>query len=76
MEEPITPALASDDDRDEGPEAAGSAKAIVTFVVAIAILSYAKDILLPLAIAALLAVIFTPVASRLERFVGLRVDSR
>ena len=75
MEEPTTPALASDDDRDDGPEAGGSAKAIVTFIVAIAILSYAKDILLPLAIAALLAVIFTPVASRLERFIGRFVSA-
>src|ERR1039457_2698602 len=75
MEEPITPALASDDDRDEGPEAGGSAKAIITFIVAIAILSYAKDILLPLAIAALLAVVFTPIASRLERFVGRFVSA-
>lgn len=70
MEEPIIPALASDDDRDEVPEAGGSGKAIIAFIVAIAVLSFGKDILLPLAIAALLAVVFTPIASRLERFVG------
>jgi predicted PurR-regulated permease PerM/methylmalonyl-CoA mutase cobalamin-binding subunit len=75
MEEPVTSSLVSDDDGDEGPETGGSAKAIITFVVAIAILSYAKDILLPLAIAALLAVVFSPTASHLERLVGRFVSA-
>jgi predicted PurR-regulated permease PerM/methanogenic corrinoid protein MtbC1 len=71
MEEPITTPIPSDDDRDEGPEeAGGSAKAVFAVIVAVAVLSLAKDILLPLAIAALLAVVFSPIASRLERFVG------
>src|SRR5713101_3793499 len=69
-EEPITPPLAPDDDRDERPETGGSGKAIIAFIIAVAVLSFAKDILLPLAIAALLAVVFTPIASRLEPFVG------
>src|SRR4029077_18388026 len=51
-------------------EASGSGKAVIAVIVAIAVLYVAKDILLPLAIAALLAVVFTPIASRLERFVG------
>ena len=70
MEEQITPALPSDDDRDERPEAGGTSKAILAFIVTIAVLSLGKDILLPLAIAALLAVVFSPIASRLERWVG------
>jgi predicted PurR-regulated permease PerM len=39
------------------------------------VLSYAKDILMPLTMAALLAVIFSPVASRLDRFVGRFVSA-
>jgi len=75
MEEQTTPALSSDDDQDDHPEAGGSAKAIITVIVAIALLSYAKDILLPLAIAALLAVVFSPIASQLERLVGRFVSA-
>ena len=72
MEGPITQELSLDHehDRDEEPEAGGSGKAVIAVIVAIAVLYVAKDILLPLAIAALLAVVFTPIASRLERFVG------
>jgi len=70
IQSPITQELSLDHDRDEEPEAGGSAKAIIAVIVAIAVLYVAKDILLPLAIASLLAVVFTPIASRLERFVG------
>ena len=71
-EGPITQELSLDHehDRDEEPETGGSAKGVIAVIVAIAVLYVAKDILLPLAIAALLAVVFTPIASRLERFVG------
>ena len=77
MEEPITqPLVLPDDDRDEGAqEGTGSAKAIVTFIIAVAVLSLGKDILLPLAVAALLAVVFSPIASRLEQLVGRFVSS-
>jgi len=75
MEEPTTQPLTLEEDRDEGPEAGGSAKGIIGFIVAVAVLSLAKDILLPLAIAALLAVVFSPIASGLERFVGRFVSA-
>jgi predicted PurR-regulated permease PerM len=48
----------------------GPATTIVAIIVAIVVLYLAKDILIPLAMATLLAVIFSPLASRLERFVG------
>src|SRR5713101_7259883 len=75
MEEPISSTLPSDDIHDEDPEAGGSAKGVIAFIVAIAVLYVAKDILLPLAIAALLAVVFAPIASRLEPFVGRLASS-
>ncbi len=75
MEEPISPELTSSEDRNDEPETGGSAKALITFIVAVAVLLYAKDILLPLAIAALLAVVFSPMASHMERFVGRFVSA-
>src|SRR5579863_5738187 len=75
MEEPTTQPLTMEEDRDEGPEVGGSAKGIIAFIVAVAVLSLAKDILLPLAIAALLAVVFSPIASRLEMLVGRFVSA-
>src|SRR5258707_1158569 len=75
MEGPISQELSLDDDRDEAWEAGGSAKGVIALIVAIAVLSLAKDILLPLAIAALLAAVFTPIASRLEMFVGRFVSA-
>jgi predicted PurR-regulated permease PerM/methylmalonyl-CoA mutase cobalamin-binding subunit len=48
----------------------GAAMPIVAIIVATLVLYFAKDILIPLTMAALLAVIFSPLASRLERFVG------
>jgi predicted PurR-regulated permease PerM/methanogenic corrinoid protein MtbC1 len=77
MEGPITQELSldHDHDRDEEPEAGGSAKAVIAVIVAIVVLSLAKDILLPLAIAALLAAVFTPIANRLESWVGRLLSS-
>ena len=44
-------------------------------IVTTAVLYFAKDILIPLAVASLLAVIFSPIAGRLERFVGCLASS-
>jgi predicted PurR-regulated permease PerM/methylmalonyl-CoA mutase cobalamin-binding subunit len=50
--------------------AAGGARTLLAIIVATAVLYFAKDILMPLAMAAILAVIFSNIASRLERFIG------
>lgn len=47
---------------------------IIGVIVATAVFWLARDLLLPLAMAAVLAVIFSPIASRLEGFIG-RVSS-
>ena len=44
-------------------------------IVTTVVLYFAKNILIPLAVASLLAVIFSPIASRLERFVGRLASS-
>jgi predicted PurR-regulated permease PerM/methanogenic corrinoid protein MtbC1 len=75
IESPITQELSLDHEPDEEPESGGAAKGVIVVIVAIAILYVAKDILLPLAIAALLAAVFTPIASRLEPIVGRLVSS-
>jgi predicted PurR-regulated permease PerM len=54
-------------DYDTAPSATGP---ILGIIVAAAVLYLAKDILMPLAMAAILAVIFSSIASRLERFIG------
>ena len=46
------------------------AQPLLAVIVTTAVLYFARDILIPLAVAVLLAVIFSPIASRLERFVG------
>ena len=43
---------------------------ILGVIVATGVLYAAKDLLLPMAMAAMLAVIFSPIASRLEKFIG------
>jgi predicted PurR-regulated permease PerM/methylmalonyl-CoA mutase cobalamin-binding subunit len=50
--------------------AAGGARSLLGIIIATAVLYFAKDILMPLAMAAILAVIFSNIASRLERFIG------
>ena len=57
-------------ERDERRVREGAATPIVAIIVATVVLYFAKGILIPLTMAALLAVIFSPLASRLERFVG------
>src|SRR5216683_3721451 len=47
----------------------------VAVIVATAVLFFAREVLLPIAVAMVLAVIFSPIATRLERFVGRFVGS-
>jgi predicted PurR-regulated permease PerM/methanogenic corrinoid protein MtbC1 len=54
----------------EGLDGHSSAGPVVAIIVATLVLSFAKDILVPLTMAAMLAVIFSPIACRVERFVG------
>jgi predicted PurR-regulated permease PerM/methylmalonyl-CoA mutase cobalamin-binding subunit len=65
-----TAPLAVELERDESHVREGAATPIVAIIVATVVLYFARDILIPLAMATLLAVIFSPLASRLERFVG------
>jgi len=62
--------LKADEDRHETPAQAGASQPILAIVISTAVLYFAKDIFIPLAIASLLAVIFSPVAGRLEHFIG------
>ncbi len=61
--------LASQEDHDDGSEG-GISRPIIAFIVATVVLYLGKDLLLPLAMAAILAVAFSPLASRLEPLVG------
>ncbi|MGH7987678.1 MAG: AI-2E family transporter [Candidatus Binataceae bacterium] len=58
---------------ENGEELSGmghAARPIIGIIIATAVLYLARDILLPLAMATVLAVIFSPIAGRLERFLG------
>jgi predicted PurR-regulated permease PerM len=70
VESPSTTLLPIEGDGDEGLEPGGAAQPILAVVITTAVLYIARDILIPLAVASLLAVIFSPIAGRLERFVG------
>jgi predicted PurR-regulated permease PerM/methylmalonyl-CoA mutase cobalamin-binding subunit len=48
----------------------GAAAPLLGIIIATAVLYFAKDILMPLAMAGVLSVIFSPIATRLERFIG------
>jgi predicted PurR-regulated permease PerM/methanogenic corrinoid protein MtbC1 len=71
LKTPLTISVPLEMDSDEGIESGGAAQPIVAVIVATAVLYFARDIFIPLAVASLLAVIFSPIATRLERFVGL-----
>ena len=58
------------DDRDDGLDGGGVTRPILAVIVATIVLYFGKDILLPLAMASILAVAFSPITSRLETFVG------
>lgn len=70
METPPTASFPSEANHDEGPEAGGAIQPILAVIVTTAVLYFAKGILIPLAVASLLAVIFSPIADRLERLIG------
>ena len=48
----------------------GAATPLLGIIIATAVLYFAKDVLMPLAMAGVLSVIFSPIATRLERFIG------
>ena len=75
MEKLSTAPLIAEHEQDERPDGLRSAGPIVAIILATVVLSYAKDILMPLTMAALLAVIFSPIASRLDRLVGSFVSA-
>src|ERR1700730_2457265 len=74
MEETDQESKLADDDRDDAFES-GAARSFIAVIVATVVLYFGKDILLPLAMAAILAVAFSPIASRLEPLVGRFVSA-
>lgn len=60
----------NDEERDDGFDPGRTARPILAVIVATAVLYLGANILMPLAMASVLAVIFSPVATRLERYVG------
>jgi len=72
MEELRTQSVESSDDRIENERAT---RPFLGIVVASAVLYLAKDLLLPVTMAAILAVIFSPVANRLDQFTGRFVSA-
>lgn len=62
-----TPSWQLEEEEDFG---SGAARTLLGIVIATAVLYFARDILMPLAMAAVLAVIFSPIAGRLERSIG------
>ena len=75
MEKLSTAPLIAEHEQDERPSGLSSAGPVVAIILATVVLSYAKEILMPLTMAALLAVIFSPIATRLDRFVGSFVSA-
>ena len=63
------------DDRDDDMDGGGVARPILAVIVATVVLYFGKDILLPLAMASILAVAFSPTTSRLETLVGRFVSA-
>jgi predicted PurR-regulated permease PerM/methanogenic corrinoid protein MtbC1 len=72
MEELPNQSVESSDDRSENERAT---RPFLGIVVASAVLYLAKDLLLPVTMAAILAVIFSPVANRLDQFTGRFVSA-
>jgi predicted PurR-regulated permease PerM/methanogenic corrinoid protein MtbC1 len=75
VEKLSTAPLIAEHEQDERPGGLSSGGTVVAVVLATAVLYFAKDILMPLTMAALLAVIFSPIATRLDRFVGSFVSA-
>jgi len=62
-------------EHDDGFEHDRIARPIIAVIVASLVLYFAKDILLPLAMAGILALVCSPIIDRLERFVGRLVSA-
>ena len=75
MEKLSTAPLIAEHEQEERFDGNSSAGPVIAIIVATLVLSFAKDILMPLTMAVLLAVIFSPIASRLDRFVGSFVSA-
>src|SRR5690349_18989382 len=60
----------SSDYDDDGFDSGRAARPILGVIVATAVFYLGGAVLMPLALASMLAVIFSPVANRIERFVG------
>src|SRR5208283_2549429 len=63
------------EDREDGLDGGGVTRSILAVIVATVVLYFGKDILLPLTMASILAVAFSPITSRLETFLGRFVSS-
>jgi len=68
--EQVNKETASFDDGHEGHVEGGVSGPFLAVIIATVVLYLAEDILMPLAMASILAVAFSPIASRLEAFVG------
>ena len=69
-EEHRTQIIAPDSESDDGFSSLLAAMPIVAIVFATATLSRGRDVLMPIAMAFILAIIFTPLSNFLDRFVG------
>ncbi len=65
----------SEDKSDDRRQSDRAVRAFLGIIIATAVLYLAKDLLLPVAMAAMLAVIFSPLANRLDQFVGRFVSA-
>jgi predicted PurR-regulated permease PerM/methylmalonyl-CoA mutase cobalamin-binding subunit len=76
MKKPSTPYISFEENMDDdGFEANSAVRPILAVIIATAVFYLGREILLPVALASILAIIFSPVASRLERFVGRFVSA-
>jgi predicted PurR-regulated permease PerM/methanogenic corrinoid protein MtbC1 len=64
-----------DENSDDGFDGSRAARPFIGVITATAVLYLGKDVLLPVAMAAILAVIFSPIADRLDMLVGRFVSA-
>ncbi len=72
---PTTAPLSIEGEHHHRPVREGAATPVLAIIVATVVLYFAKEILIPLTMATVLAVIFSPLAAWLERFVGSFVSA-
>lgn len=65
----------SEQSGDERFDRGSAARPLVGIIIATAILYYARDVLVPIAFAGILAVVFSPIVRRLESWVGRGLSS-